>query len=325
MNNKLNDINNTFYSLVQVWSRAILISIITILSIPTIASAQYSAISFDGYDRTYLVHLPAGYVGEKNLPLVIAMHGGFGNAYGVETLSQLSTTADVENFIVVYPEGVQGGMFNIRTWNAGGCCGFASNNNIDDVGFIDLLLSTLVEQYAIDTNRVYATGFSNGALMAYKLACELSTQITAIAPVASSMSTANCTPERPVPVIHFHSYLDSNIPYLGGVGAGPSNFDHPSQEDIINLWENINNCVITETVVDNAEYTFTQKTGCDNNAEIHHYLTRDGGHSWPGGSQTELGDQVSTYINANNLMWSFFQQYTLQLIPAEVIFTNGFE
>jgi len=302
-----------------------IISIITIFSITTVISAQYSVIPFDGYDRTYLVHLPAGYTGETDLPLVIAMHGGFGNAYGVETLSQLSVKANAENIIVVYPEGVQGGKLNIRTWNAGDCCGFASNNNIDDIGFIDLLLSTLVEQYSIDTNRIYATGFSNGALMAYRLACELSTKITAIAPVASSMSAVNCTPERPVPVIHFHSYLDSNIPYLGGVGTGSSNFDNPSQEDVINLWANINNCVITETVVDNAEYTFTKKANCDNNAEIHHYLTHDGGHSWPGGSQAGSGDPVSTYINANDLMWSFLQQYSLQLIPAEVIFINGFE
>lgn len=293
--------------------------------ISILSYAQYDNISFDGYDRTYLLHLPTGYTGETDLPLIIVMHGGFGNAYGIQAQSQLSLKANAENFIVVYPEGVEGGMFNIRTWNAGACCGFASNNNIDDVGFVNSLLNTLIEQYSIDTSRIYASGMSNGGLMAHRLACELSNRIAAIAPVASSISMTECTPDRPVSVIQFHSYLDTNIPHLGGVGTGPSGYDNPSQEDVMNLWANINNCNTTEDVIDDEQYTFTKRTNCDSDTEIHHYLTHDGGHSWPGGAKTKTGDPVSIYINAGDLMWSFLQQYSLQLSPEELIFTNGFE
>ena len=160
----------------------------------SISFAQYDSIHFDGYNRTYLLHLPSGYSGMDSIPLVIAMHGGFGSADNLQNQSQLSIKADAENFIVVYPEGVKGGVLNIRTWNAGWCCGFASLLKINDVGFIDALLDTLINQYSIDTNRIYATGMSNGGFMSYRLACELSDRIAAIAPVASSMSLTSCVP-----------------------------------------------------------------------------------------------------------------------------------
>ena len=108
----------------------------------------------DGMDRTFLLHLPIGYNDSTDIPLIVAMHGGFGNAYSIENQSQLSAKADVENFIVVYPEGVVGGGLNISSWNAGWCCGYASNSNVDDVGFIDALLDTLINLYAVDTNRI---------------------------------------------------------------------------------------------------------------------------------------------------------------------------
>lgn len=302
--------------------RFIITLIMTSLLTPA-SHAQYASITVGEEKRTYLVHLPTGYTGTTDLPLIIAMHGGFGDAFGIENQSQLSLTADAENFIVVYPEGVQGGALNIRTWNAGTCCGFASNNNIDDVGFIDALLDTIVDQYSIDTSRIYATGMSNGGLMAYRLACELSNKIVAIAPVASSMSMPNCSPFQAVPVIHFNSYVDSNIPYLGGVGDGPSNYFHPSQDSIMNVWATINNCtILNDIIVDNTQYTLTKWTDCHSGTEIHHYLTQDGGHSWPGGVAT-IGDPVSAYINANDLMWSFFQNIPTGSV--DFIFVNGFE
>ena len=243
---------------------------------------------------------------------------GFGNANNIQNQSQLSLKADLENFIVVYPEGVKSSL-NIRTWNAGWCCGFASNNNIDDVGFIDSLLNTLVSQYAIDTNRIYATGMSNGGFMSYRLACELSNRIAAIAPVASSMSMTNCTPDRSMSIIHFHSSLDSNVPYLGGVGSGVSNHYNSPIDSMLNVQSNNNTCSNTnDTVINSAQYVLTKWSNCDCSTEIHYYLTQDGGHSWPGGTQTTAGDPVSAFINATDLMWSFFQQHPLNCSPLSV-------
>lgn len=280
--------------------------------VPSNLRAQYDSIPFGGYDRTYLLHLPTGYTGTEKLPLVVAMHGGFGNAYNIEQQSQLSIKSDSEHFIVVYPEGVKSPLLNISSWNAGLCCGFAQNNNIDDVGFIDSLLNTLIENFEIDTNRIYATGMSNGGFMSYRLASELSERIAAIAPVAATMNLANCTPERSVPIIHFNSALDANVPLEGGVGSGSSNHYNSPIDSVLNVWSALNSCSVTnDTIISNLDYTFTKWSSCECNRDIHYYKTEDGGHSWPGGTQTILGDPVSTVINATDLMWTFFQEHSL--------------
>ncbi|MEZ5008755.1 MAG: T9SS type A sorting domain-containing protein [Chitinophagales bacterium] len=289
-----------------------IIVLIHLILITNSANAQYESLTHNGLNRTYLIHLPENYTQNEALPLIIAMHGGFGNAYNLQNQSQLSETADMENFIVVYPEGIAGGILNIPTWNAGWCCGYASSSNIDDVGFINTLLDTLISQYDIDTNRIYATGMSNGGFMAYRLACELSHRIAAIAPVAASLAFSDCTPTRPVPIISFHSYLDSNVPYHGGIGDGFSSHYNSPQDSIMSKWASINGCsTFNDTIVNNEEYTHVQWSNCECNVEVHQYITQDGGHSWPGGNQTPTGDPTSNYINANDKMWAFFQQHTL--------------
>jgi len=275
--------------------------------------AQHDTITHNGLNRGFLLHLPEEYSGESDLPLIIAMHGGFGSPINIQNQSQLSVKADEEGFIVVYPEGVKGGVLDIRTWNAGWCCGHASTDEVDDVGFISALMDTLIGEYAIDTNRIYATGMSNGGFMSYRLACELSDRIAAIAPVAASMSMMECNPERPVPVISFHSFLDSNVPYDGGVGDGFSDHYNSPQDSVLNAWAIRNECMtINDTIIDNAEYTEIHWGNCDCISEVQHIITTDGGHSWPGGRKTATGDPVSEFINANDLMWEFFQQFTLE-------------
>lgn len=273
-----------------------------------ISIAQYDSIFVDNIYRTYLVHLPSNYDSNNNYPLVIAMHGGFGNAYNLENQSAFSVKADAENFIVVYPEGVTSPL-GVTTWNAGWCCGYASNTNVDDVGFIDALLDHLINQISIDTDRIYAAGMSNGGYLSYRLACELSNRFAAIAPVAASMSTGFCDINRPIPIIAFHSYLDQNIPYDGG-----SHFNNvvPSQDSVMNFWSNLDSClIINDTIVNNAEYTQVRWITCNCNKEIQYYITTDGGHSWPGGNGTPLGDDPSNYLIATDLIWDFFSKYSL--------------
>ncbi len=275
-------------------------------------SAQYDSIMHSTGYRTYLLHLPPAYVQGTPMPMLIAMHGGFGWGSQLENQSQLSVKADNEGFIVVYPEGVRGNL-NIRTWNAGGCCGYAMNNNIDDVGFISTLLDSLINKLTIDTNRIYATGMSNGGFMSYRLACELSGRIAAIAPVAASMNVQNCTPTRPVPVIHFHSYLDFNVPYTGGIGAGTSNHYNPPLDSVMHAWSLINSCQTPDdTIRHDSSLTHIKWDNCSCDHHMELYLTADGGHSWPGGNSTGVGDPVSMLISANDLMWDFFQQFSLQ-------------
>lgn len=295
------------------------LSLIFTLLNPLLSSGQNGSFTFEGIERTYVVHLPPDYNDSIPLPLIIAMHGGFGSAANLENQSQLSAKSDEANIIVVYPEGVKGGALNIRTWNAGWCCGFASSSNVNDVGFINALLDTLITDLAIDTNRIYATGMSNGGFMSYRLACELPNRIAAIAPVAASMSLTECNPTRSVPVISFHSYQDSNVPYDGGQGSGPSRHHNSPQDSVLTAWSNLNSCTKgKDTLTSNMDYTLLSWSNCDCNTEILQYITEDGGHSWPGGNKTQIGDPTSTVINANDKMWEFFQQHSLQCSPVSI-------
>ena len=279
--------------------------------LPSTTDAQTDSIPSGGLQRTYTVRLPSVYDGTTSLPLVVAMHGGFGSGPQLEQQSQLSDKAEQEGFIVVYPDGVASPL-NIRTWNAGGCCGYAMTNSIDDVGFIDALLDTLIASLAIDTQRIYATGMSNGGFMSYRLACELSERIAAIAPVSASMTINTCAPTRSMPVIGLHSYLDTSVPYLGGIGDGISDHYNSPQDSVQAAFALHANCaVLNDTILDNAEMTVIRWNECDCGQEMLLYMTHDGGHSWPGGEDTGPGDPPSVVISANDLMWDFFEQYTL--------------
>lgn len=278
----------------------------------------YDTIVHNSLNRTYLLHIPASYNAANPTPLIIGLHGGGALSwYSFEQMSQLISKSNSSGFLLVYPEGFK--SLGVRTWNGGGCCGGAVLNNIDDVGFISSLIDTLKSQYNIDTTRIYATGISNGAIMAYRLACELSHRIAAIAPVAGTLEDTlyTCNPSRPVPIIQFHSVLDSNIYMQGGIGIGVSGYSFNPVNYGLHRFSIYNNCSQSP---DSSYYsvgsTFYYKKrwhGCNCNAEEILYVTGDGGHSWPGGQQGSYSgaDLPSSIINANDSIWNFFQQHTL--------------
>ena len=262
------------------------------------------SIAVDGLTRTYTLNLPPNYYEDSDFSLVIAMHGGGGTANQFESSGKLTEKANAAKFIVVYPNGVKGnGILRAQTWNAGGCCDYAAEHNINDVKFISQLIDHLVAAYKINPKKVYATGHSNGGMMAYRLACELSDKIAAIAPNSSTMVvTQPCNASRAVPVLHMHSMLDSNVPYTGGVGTGFSNHYNPPLDSVFQVWSLKNACATqAQIIVNNSSYKLTKWTDCSNNTSIQYYLTKEGGHAWP----------PSNAINTNDLLWDFFQQYQL--------------
>lgn len=274
---------------------------------------------FNGTTRTYVLHLPATYGKHKHrVPLVLAFHGGGGRSGRFETLSRLSEEADKEGFIVVYPDGMLSqGALSIRTWNAGRCCNPKASlgRQADDVGFVSALIDDLAKTYRIDTKRVYATGHSNGAMFCYRLACELAGKIAAIAPNAGTIQLQQpCQPARPVPVLHFHSKLDKNVPYQGGFGTrGISNQWNPSVDSTLSVFANLaHNKAVQQTLETTPTYTHYRWTKGDNNVSIECYLTEDGGHSWPGGNQgAVLSSDPPSTLPANDLMWAFFKQFSI--------------
>jgi len=267
---------------------------------------------FDGLERTFFVHLPQAYDSSSSYPLIFAMHGGGALGYeGVEGQSELSELSDLENFIVVYPEGLE--QLGFRTWNAGDCCPSATLLGTNDIGFINALLEKLKAELSVNDKKVYATGFSNGGQLAYKLANRYPHKFAAVAAVAGVLQDFPFDPERTVPIIHFHSYQDPTAPYNGGFSDAPLiNFEFPSVEATLLMIANNYNCGrIKETVFSNPNtYDFFRYSDCDDNVVIELYVSQDGGHTWPGG-QAFPNMPVTNHFNASNLMWEFFQNYQL--------------
>lgn len=255
------------------------------------------SIPHDGRTRSALVHLPTGYDGARPTAIVLDLHGRAFTGASQRDLTDMDDLADEMGFIAVHPDGVG------RTWNGGVCCGQASRDDIDDVGFIAALLDRLEAELCVDTRRVYATGLSNGGFLSHRLACELSDRIAAIAPVAGVLGVADCAPSRPVPVLHIHGDDDQVVRYDGVAGF-------LSARSSCERWAELDGCDPTPAV------TFTQDdvtcetwTGCNAGAAVELCTIAGGGHTWPGGPDLPLLGRTSRTISASRRAWSFFSAH----------------
>jgi polyhydroxybutyrate depolymerase len=270
--------------------------------------------------RSYCAHVPGSYDGTKPVPVVLAFHGGGSNARQMEHFCGLTDKADAEGFLVVYPSGT-GRTEQLLTWNGGNCCGYAQHEKVDDVDFVRKLLDDLEKVVRVDADRIYATGMSNGAIMSYLLASELSDRIAAIAPVSGPMGTKDCHLKRAVPVLHFHGSDDKFAPFKGGRGERSlSQTEFYSVEHSIACWVKANGCrgepVVVEEKAQVADGTnVTRKTwgGGKNGAEVVLIEISGAGHTWPGRQPALLYLGKSTKnISANDEMWEFFKKHPRQ-------------
>jgi polyhydroxybutyrate depolymerase len=287
---------------------------------PLVPGDHTRSLEVDRRTRTYLVHVPRKHDPKKPAPVVLVFHGGGSNAEQMIKFCGLNETADKQGFVVVYPSGT-GRLKNALTWNGGNCCGYAMQQNVDDLAFTGALLEDLARVVAVDRKRVYATGMSNGAIMAYRLASELSDRIAAIAPVAGPMGTATCTPKRPVPVLHFHGTADQFAPFQGGTGTRSlSQTDFYSVEHSIRAWVKADGCSEQPTIVKLPDRagdgtTVTVKTygnGRDG-AEVILVMIEGMGHTWPGREPLlKMLGRVTRNISANDKMWEFFERHPMK-------------
>ncbi|WP_254390316.1 PHB depolymerase family esterase [Streptomyces sp. AC550_RSS872] len=244
---------------------------------------QTVKLTWKGQQRTYKVHAPPGYTPDKKLPLVIAMHPYPSTGRYVEQLSGLSTKADRENFLVVYPDG------HAQAFNALVCCG-----SEDDVGLLRTITDRLVDIWGADPDRIYATGISNGGDMSLKAAVELHDVFAAVAPVSggfigSAAEDDSYRPESPVSVITFIGELDR---YYDSFDTG------------IKTWQKRVDCKTASPEEVEKEVKRTTAT-CPNGSEVTTYRLARMGHSWPGGLNNDMAFADSD-VNATDLMWEFF-------------------
>ncbi|MBX7182476.1 MAG: T9SS type A sorting domain-containing protein [Bacteroidia bacterium] len=272
-------------------------------------SAQTSLVDsfmFGGLMRNYRVYVPAIYSNTSAVPLVLNLHGYTSNAFQQEFYTNFKTIADTANFILVHPNGT----FDLngdQYWNN------FDVSNVDDVGFLSALIDSLSNQFAIDPNRIYSTGMSNGGFMSYDLACFLNNRIAAIASVTGAMifsHIASCNPSHPTPVMQIHGTADPTVSYTGSASFAPI-------EDLVDYWVNFNNCdtpaIFTAlpdiSTADGCTAEHYVYSGGNNNASVEFYKINGGGHTWPG-SPITIG-VTNQDFSATKEIWRFFRQYRL--------------
>ena len=280
-------------------------------------------LSINGEKRSYIIHVPESYDETMPTPLVLVLHGGGGNAKNIENVSGFNEKADEEGFIVIYPDGTGRFQRKLLTWNAGFCCGYALENNIDDVFFIRSLIEHIQQEYSINESRIYVTGLSNGGIMTYRIGAELSDIIAAIAPVASQIGGQATEeesiwripePEYPVSMIAFNGMQDKRVPYDGGppIENGSHVYSWMSVNESITFWVEQNQCLSfpQRNISASKNIIIDTYSGGKNSSEVVLVTIVDGTHSWPGGQKGwDKGDEPTTEISATDMMWDFFSDH----------------
>lgn len=289
--------------------------LLALLSFPLLALANLAAgdgeftVTVNGDTRSYLVHVPRQYHADQATPMVLVLHGGGGNMQiqATERFYHQISAAEKYGYIVVFPNGYSrfpGGK--LATWNAGNCCGAAAKKQVDDVAVIRAIIQAMQQQANIDPQRIFVDGMSNGGMMAYRLACELSGTVSAIASVAGTDNTQRCQPAKPVAVLHIHAQDDDHVPFNGGKGQQSMvDVNFVSVAATMQKWVQLNqaNPQAERTLETPGAYCEIHHGGL---APVQLCVTETGGHSWPGGSKPRGGSAGSSALSANDVIWQFF-------------------
>ncbi len=255
---------------------------------------------FQGQVRSYRVHVPPSYTGKRAVPLVIVMHGATSKAEWMEKDTGFSAKADREGFIVVYPNGSGIARTGGHYWNSGT---LRLPTRADDVGFIRALVAQLEKEYRIDRKRIYATGMSNGGMMAHRLGVELSDVIAAIGPVAGTLNVP-CRAGTPVPVIMIHGGKDPSVP----LESGPP-FWLAGVPESVQAWVKRDGCKGKPERTDSGGLLKERYRGGKDGAEVVLYVIKDGKHDWPRRQVPKGSRATAAPANATDLIWDFFAKH----------------
>lgn len=266
----------------------------------------YDSIVSGGLQRKFRLYVPSSYNGSASVPLVFNLHGYTSNSQQQMLYSNFMPIADTAKFIIVHPDGTLSN--NAQYWNAG------FGGSVNDVQFISELLDSIKASYNIDLNSVYSCGMSNGGIMSYYLACNLSNRIAAIASVTGDMLNAWFSsvpsPPRPFPVMEIHGTGDGTVLYNGDATFAPI-------DSVVKKWRVYNNCNPTASVT-NVPNTNTSDgctavnykyTGGTNGAEVELYKVVGGSHSWPGAAY--IIANTNEDFSASVEIWRFFRKFHL--------------
>ena len=281
-------------------------------------------ITVDRLQRSYIVHVPESCDKKKALPVVIMFHGGGGSAKSARWQTGWAKKADQEKFLAVFPEGTRADpsnparfSVNPQTWNDG-----SNRKNVGaikrkatDVDFVAKMIDDLCTRFKVDKRRIYATGFSNGASMAFQVGRKFSRKLAAIAPVAGSDWSTQTTIDHPVPVLYITGTADPLNPFDGGpIRIGTKTYGKkPPVRKMIDNWVRLLGCPSGFRVVYQKDDVKGIAYGpCNKGSELVFYTIDEMGHTWPGGKNRppeRLVGQSSDSINATDVIWEFFQKH----------------
>ncbi len=302
----------------------ILISLLTLLaavscSQPAFASNQspgkhLQKIKVDQRTRRFVVYVPKSLEPGKPLPVVIVLHGAFGDSWSASWDSNMCAQAEKDKFLAVFPRGYGLSSHLFLTWNAGKCCGLSIPKKIDDVAFVRSMLARLEKDYPVDPRRIYVTGISNGGMLAYLLAAEMGDTIAAIAPVESVMMFSPKGQTPPVSVVAFNGTTDNVIPYEGGIGNWCGyKFKCPPVRESIEYWVKNDGCESKPTEEKIKAGTRETFAGGSNGTEVCLYTIEGGQHFWPGGRTIgRFLHSANNAVSATEEMCKFFWHHPKQ-------------
>lgn len=283
-----------------------------------------------GLTRTFGLYLPEGYNPRDSHPLVIALHGGGGDAnkWPGFTNNGFERLADRDQFLLVYPEGIEGQWNDKRNVQDFA----AQRDNVDDIGFIGALIDSLIANYRVDRNRIYVTGASNGGMMTNYVGAEFSNKVAAIATVIASIPDnllPLMRPTDPISVLMINSTEDPLVRWGGGVVkfGNKETGSVVSVEKTVQFWVNHNSANLQPEVTelpdrdpeDGTQVTKVVYRGGAGNTEVVLYTIKGGGHTWPAFEDTrgalmkfvvnEMVGNKSRDIDACQTIWEFFQNH----------------
>lgn len=276
------------------------------------AEPQRRAVSHGGRERSYLIQKPEGTGGGK-APVVVLLHAWTSRAEDVWKQTTLPIIARENGAILVAPNAVD------RSWST-----IPGEGKVDDVAFIGSVIDEVVARDNGDPARVYVTGLSQGAGMAFALACEMGDRLAAIAPVSTTMTeglSKRCRLKKPLSVMVVAGTDDPMVSYEGGHPFG--NRDIPralSAPNTIDFWVGHNACgrspqatdMPDRNTSDGSSVRKIDYTGCRDGVEVLFYRVEGGGHTWPGGTRIGWAEKIfgktNQDIDSGEELWAFFQR-----------------
>lgn len=272
----------------------------------TLASnAQWSnkTMSYGGLSRSYRIYVSPNYNASDPASIVMTLHGLGDNMTGFSALG-FNYIADTANIIVIVPQAVSD-PYAGTAWNSGaGSMGYYPNSSVNDIGFLNALIDTTMAHYAIDPQCVYLCGFSMGGFMTQRMAVQSNGKFAAFASMSGTLGSAitSFTPNRVVPVAHFHGTADSTVTFTATTfGLDP--------DSLVNLWVTNNLCNATPDTThfpntvpgDSITVDLYRYTGTSNDDEVRFYVMNNCGHTIlyePTNDMTEVME-----------IWLFFRQH----------------